>query len=66
MHSPWGLTYQIMKETGLGWHDVLWKVSLANLMLMMADRPNFKKMEDVAVEDTGSGLAQRFKKRKVK
>jgi hypothetical protein len=33
----------IVKETGWSWHDVLWKVSRANWMLMLADRPGFKK-----------------------
>jgi hypothetical protein len=58
------MAYQIMKETGLSWHEIHWKVSHANLMLMMADRPNFKKGEEVAVPDSGSNLARRFKQRK--
>ncbi len=64
MHSPWGTLYQLIKETGWTRHEILWNISHANLMLMMADRPNFKKQEEVAVPDTGAGLASRFKKRK--
>jgi len=44
-------------------HEILWKVSRANLMLMMADRPNFKhvKKEDQVIKETGADLKNRFK-----
>ena len=68
MNSPWGLLYQIVKETGWSWHTVLWKVNRSNIMLMMADRSDFKygKKQEEAIPDTGSNLAQRFKARKGK
>ena len=68
MHSPWGLLYQIVKETGWTWHYVLWKVNRANLMLMIADRSQVKygKKEEEAMPDTGANLAKRFKARKKK
>ena len=47
MHSPWGIPYQLVHETGWSWHTILWKVSRANLMLMMADRSNFKHTEEI-------------------
>jgi len=65
MHSPWGLIYSLAKELGWTWNEILWGTSKANMMLMMADRPNYKRREDQAIPDTGKGLAQRFKKRKV-
>jgi len=43
MHSPWGILQQVTKETAMPWHHVLWRVSWANIMLMMADRPGMKK-----------------------
>ncbi|MDO6808084.1 hypothetical protein Q4603_05675 [Zobellia galactanivorans] len=66
MHSPWGMLYQFMKETRWSLNDLLWKVTLVNLMLMMADRPNYKKREEVALPDSGKNLAARFKQRKKK
>jgi len=69
MHSPWGVIYQIVKETGWSWHYILWKVSRANIMLMIADRSVFKTKpdgEEKVVEDTGQGLAKRLKARKAR
>lgn len=43
MHSPFGIAMQIVKETGWTLHYVLWKVSWATIMLMLADRPSLKK-----------------------
>ena len=56
MNSPWGLIFQIISETGLTWHDVLWKVSKLNLMMMMADRPNFIRMKDQPKKISGQAL----------
>jgi|TARA_Y100000782_G_C10014111_1_gene194130 hypothetical protein len=46
---------------------MLWKVSRANLLLMMADRANFKhvKREDQIIEDTGASLFNKIKSGKV-
>ena len=68
MHSPWGYLYQIVHETKWSMHEVLWKVSRANLLLMMADRPNFKhiKKEDQVVEESGADLAKRLKQQRGK
>jgi hypothetical protein len=66
MHSPWGMLFQIVKETGWSWHDVLWKTSRANIMLMMADRSHFKmiKEEDKVIKDDGKGLMGRIKSKR--
>jgi hypothetical protein len=64
MHSPWGMLYQICKETGWTWHYVLWKVSRPNLMLMMADRPNFKNSKDVVKKVDGKGLGSMLKNKR--
>ena len=70
MHSPWGILYQIIKETGWSLHYVLWKVNRTNLMLMMADRSHVKygkkTGDEEAIPDTGSNLAKRFKARQAK
>lgn len=66
MHSPWGMLYQIVHETKWSWHEVLWKVSRANILLMMADRPNFKHIdkEEQVKEESGADLAKRLKAKK--
>ena len=67
MHSPWGLLYQIIKETGWTLHYVLWKVSRSNLQMMHADGIRLKKTnkdkEEEGIPDTGANLAKRFKAR---
>lgn len=64
MHSPWGVLFEIIKETGWTRHYVLWKVSRANLMLMMADRSRLKYGQKGDAEEaelsTGSSLAKKF------
>jgi hypothetical protein len=57
LNSPWGMLYQFAKESGWSMHDILWKVSRANLLLMMADRPNFKKRSEVTQKGEGQELA---------
>jgi hypothetical protein len=70
MHSPWGIFFQIIKETGWSLHYVLWKISRTNLMLMMADRSQarYGKKDDTdqAIEESGSDLLNRFKANKGK
>lgn len=39
MHSPWGFLFAVASELGWTRHEILWKVSLLNLQLMLADRP---------------------------
>lgn len=58
------MLYQIVHETGWTLHYILWKVSRANLMLMMADRSNFKNIKDQVQEQSGSDLANRIKSKK--
>jgi len=63
MHSPWGTIYQIVKETGWSWHYVLWKVSRLNIMLMMADRPGFrrgKKVKRVSSQDMAAHYRAKY------
>ena len=57
LNSPWGMLYQFAKETGWSMHDILWKVSRPNLLLMMADRPNFKSKGEVVEKGEGKELA---------
>ena len=66
MHSPWGMLHQIVSETGWTWHYILWKVSRANIMLMMADRSNFKNEKDQVKKETGADLANRIKNKRGK
>jgi hypothetical protein len=47
MHSPWGFLFAVIKETGWKWHYVLWKVSKLNIMLMLADQPQWKNEKDI-------------------
>jgi hypothetical protein len=56
--------HQIIKETGWSLHYVLWKVSRANILLMMADRSNVKSVKNKVVKDSGKGLAERYKRKK--
>lgn len=58
------MIFQIVKETGWTYHQVLWKVSRANIMMMLADRSEFKEAKDVVVESTGKELQKRRKKQK--
>jgi len=65
------MLHQIIKETGWTWHYVLWKVSRANILLMMADRSHisYKKKGTGAYDepvkmDTGAGFAERLKNKK--
>ncbi|UAB84975.1 hypothetical protein INR75_02795 [Zunongwangia sp. SCSIO 43204] len=59
MHSPWGMLYQLVHETGWSWHTILWKVTRANLLLMMADRSNFKHTE---LDDSVQGSVEDLKR----
>jgi len=61
------MLHQIISETGWTWHYVLWKVSRANIMLMMADRSTVKsvKKEDEVIEASGKDLAARIKSKKL-
>lgn len=63
MHSPWGVKFQILKETNLTWHEAMWKVSRANQVLMLADRSAFKERSELIIEESGK---QRMARRKAK
>ena len=60
------MLHSLIKETGWTWHYVLWKVSRANLLLMIADRSDFKnrKDADVAIRDSGKNLFNRIRTKK--
>src|SRR5690606_19803607 len=61
MHSPWGIIQQVIKETGWTWHYVLWRVSWANIMMMMADRPGMRRQTVKKVDkDSIKTHRQRF------
>lgn len=70
MNSPWGILFQIIKETGWTLHDVLWKISRTNIMLMMADRSQARygknNEEEEAIEMSGSELLKKYKAEKGK
>lgn len=59
MHSPWGVLQQVIKETGWTWHCILWRISWANIMLMMADRPGFKKAGEQVTKVSKEEIAER-------
>jgi hypothetical protein len=62
LHSPWGMLFEIIKQTGWTWHYVLWKVSRANLLLMIADQAYIKtKKEPKVKEGNGASLFQKIK-----
>ena len=42
MHSPWGINFNIIKEMGLSWHELLWQISWVNIRMMIADAPGYK------------------------
>lgn len=44
MNSPWGIEYNIIKQTGWTRHYVLWGESWINIRLMLADAPVFKNV----------------------
>jgi len=57
------MLHQIISETGWSLHYVLWKVSRANILLMLADRSNVKSVK--ASEKVGSGkdLINKYKRK---
>ena len=61
MHSPWGTIYQIVKETGWSWHEVMWKVSRLNIRMMMADRPGFKREKNRVKKVNGKQMAEHYR-----
>ena len=63
MHSPWGVKFQILKETNLSWHEALWKVSRANQLLMLADRSSFKEKSKLVIVESGKERLARRKER---
>lgn len=63
MHSPWGVKFQILKETNLSWHEAMWKVSRANQLLMLADRSSFKEKSKLVIVESGKERLARRKER---
>lgn len=63
MNSPFGVLFQIVKETGWTMHYILWQVSWANIMLMLADRPSFGKKGEVIQKGNVSDLKSRLKQK---
>lgn len=60
------MLYQIVKETGWSWHYVLWKISRANILLMVADQSNVKSVaegEEEPIKASGSALASKYKQK---
>ena len=43
MNSLWGKLFNLIKETSLTWHDLLWKISWVNVSMMIADGPKYGK-----------------------
>ena len=68
LHSPWGSLFEIVRETGWTLHYVLWKVSRANIHLMMADRSRWETIKndtEAPIQETGKQRAAR-KRAKIK
>lgn len=42
MNSPWGIEISILKELHWTRDYLLWKISWANVQMMLADAPSFK------------------------
>lgn len=42
MNSPWGIEFNLIKETCLTREAILWKISWINIKMMLADAPKYK------------------------
>jgi len=61
MHSPWGAMYPIMEKTGWTLHYILWKVSWANIQLILSDSPGVRtKTKSDKITLTGKQAADMF------
>jgi hypothetical protein len=63
MNSPFGMLYQVVKETGWTMHYILWKVSWNTIMLMLADRPSFSKAKEEVKKGNVSDLKNLIKQK---
>ncbi|MGZ3753579.1 MAG: hypothetical protein ACXVAY_01390 [Mucilaginibacter sp.] len=63
MHSPWGIEFNIIKETGWTRQYLLWSESWINIQLMLRDAPSYKtkKRENKRVLTTKEELEDFFK-----
>lgn len=70
LHSPWGPLYEFIKATGWPMHAALWKISRANMLMMIADQAGYRYKttdeEKKPVKASGKSLAARLKARKAK
>ncbi|WP_115171341.1 hypothetical protein [Sphingobacterium spiritivorum] len=61
------MIYMIMKETGMSWNDIMWKISWSSIQLMLADAPRVVKGNANGEKTiSGKGLAAKFKSKKSK
>lgn len=42
MNSPWGMIFNLVKETNLTWDFIMWKIGWINIKMMLADAPSYK------------------------
>jgi hypothetical protein len=46
MNSPWGMIFNLIKETNLTWDDIFWNISWVNIQMMLADAPRYVDSKD--------------------
>jgi hypothetical protein len=54
MHSPWGIEFNVIKETGWTRRYVMWGESWLNVQIMLADAPSCRTKNKEAVTKTDS------------
>lgn len=64
MHSPWGIIGQMCEKHGWTLEYILEKVSLANIYLLMADKPRMVKRSEQIIKVHKKDLAKHRKKLK--
>lgn len=58
------MIYMIMEKTNMSWHEVMWKRSWVNILMMFADAPKTVRKKTGAVTISGKEMAARHKAKK--
>lgn len=53
------MIYMVMEKLHMSWHEIMWKRSWINIVLMIADSPKTVKKETVVQKATGREMAER-------
>ena len=60
------MIYMIMEKTNMSWHEVLWKRSWINVLMMFADAPkSVYKKKTGAITVSGKEMAAKYKSKKI-